>query len=367
VFGPNVKKLEKRGDVAALIELCDERREEWSERWRAFSSFAEEHRYDPGRSALTTYDPVEVPGGAALKRAENNALRSLQRVEEALVRLARLGDARAIEYVLGHGDQDAVAELEGQLEPGAVIDLLRAGGDAAARAAAAHRLGGSGAAEAAEALVAALADEDPRVRGAAADALSERGELTTETLGAQLRSRYPGMRSWAADALGERGGEEAADLLSDALGDEEPEVRDRVALALGKLGDPRAVGPLITVLKRRGRDAWTALLLLREADGPEVEEAFAEGTPKVGDTVRVAFQGDVYAGMPGDRAYMGKGTVGEWSGAVKSVSAGGAAVECEKVEGEVDDTTPGRTRRMQLDPRHASQDPADPSRWIFEL
>ena len=115
-----------------------------------------------------------------------------------------------------------------------------------------------------------------------------------------------------------------AELLAGALADDDPEVRAGAALALGELGDPRAVKPLIALLKERGPDAWAAFVLLQEMGGTEAGEAFAEGA-QGGRLRQGGGRGEQDAGMPGDRAEMGEGEVGHWTGKVEFISDEGVA------------------------------------------
>jgi len=57
------------------------------------------------------------------------------------------------------------------------------------------------------------------------------------------------VREAAADALGEIGDPRAVEPLIAALGDPDGDVREAAAEALGTIGDPRAVGPLTAALK----------------------------------------------------------------------------------------------------------------------
>ncbi len=394
VFGPNIDKLEQRGDVDALIEalahkrqsvqddaaaalgrlgdtraveplirVVEERGNEFSKCMDARMRFIEEHR--GGRIYL---DPREVPGGEKIEQAVDDAAWASEEASQALAPFARQHDLRTIEFLLGSGADAAATrpELAGCLSPDVLASILGSGSPTA-RAAAARSLTVHGDERSVEPLIAALGDEDSSVRLAAAAALGSRDDMTAESLGAQLQSEHPEVRGWAAGRLGERGDDAAAELLIGALDDAAPEVRTSAALALGRLGDPRAVEPLIGVLKQRGLDAREAFLALQEIGGHETEKAFAAGTPKVGDRVRVLVSGDVYAGIGSDRIEMGTGTVGEWRGTVVSVSEEGAGVRCDEVEGEVEGTAPGTTREMTLDPRHASELPDDPGHWCFEV
>ncbi|MFB0563700.1 MAG: HEAT repeat domain-containing protein [Candidatus Lokiarchaeia archaeon] len=63
-----------------------------------------------------------------------------------------------------------------------------------------------------------------------------------------LKDKGSDIRQWAAYALGELGDLRALDPLLQALRDTEWEVRKKATIALGKLGDVSAVEPLIQVL-----------------------------------------------------------------------------------------------------------------------
>jgi len=66
-----------------------------------------------------------------------------------------------------------------------------------------------------------------------------------------LDSPYPDIRKHAAEALGNLGGESAVLPLVEKLADISPEVRNASAYALGKIGDKRAVSPLLEMLKEK--------------------------------------------------------------------------------------------------------------------
>jgi HEAT repeat protein len=103
--------------------------------------------------------------------------------------------------------------------------------------------------------VALLRHEDHRVRRAAALRLMEMG---------------PG----AADAMPE---------LAGLLADDEPRVRTAAARALGAIGDPRAIDPLLSALADPDRSvrlwAWKAMRRLGDPAMPVLAAALAEGVP----------------------------------------------------------------------------------------
>lgn len=66
-----------------------------------------------------------------------------------------------------------------------------------------------------------------------------------------LDSPYPDIRKHAAEALGNLGDERAVPSLVEKLADIGPEVRNASAYALGKIGDKQAVSPLLGMLKEK--------------------------------------------------------------------------------------------------------------------
>jgi HEAT repeat protein len=107
-----------------------------------------------------------------------------------------------------------------------------------------------------EPLIAALKDRDKDVRKAAAQALGKIGDpRAVEPLIPALSDKDNDVRSVTAEALGNIGAQlqdatlrtRVVEQLIEAL--KESGVRHKAAVALGKIGDTRAVGPLIASLK----------------------------------------------------------------------------------------------------------------------
>ena len=102
-----------------------------------------------------------------------------------------------------------------------------------------------------ESIIQDMGSEDvtPRSRSEAASALVEIGEPAVEPLIQALND--PNAKDWVrmsmADTLGKIGDPRAVEPLISALGDEAV-VRSAATSALGKIGDPRAVEPLISAL-----------------------------------------------------------------------------------------------------------------------
>ena len=101
-----------------------------------------------------------------------------------------------------------------------------------------------------EVLISALKDEDSDVREAAAKALGKiKDPRAVEPLISALKDEDSDVREAAAKALGEIKDPRAVEPLISALKDVNWRVRDAAAEALGEIKDPRAVEPLISALK----------------------------------------------------------------------------------------------------------------------
>ncbi|MEO1273361.1 MAG: HEAT repeat domain-containing protein, partial [Myxococcota bacterium] len=86
-------------------------------------------------------------------------------------------------------------------------------------------------------------------------ALDRIGEALAPKLIGLLDSRDPLVRAHAAGVLGKIGDAKAVDPLIKALSDDHKDVRRKAALALGKTGDRRATAPL---LRQLGDDDWAS-------------------------------------------------------------------------------------------------------------
>ena len=123
--------------------------------------------------------------------------------------------------------------------------------DARVRSAAAYVIGESAIEEGAPRLETALGDDDAEVRGHAAAALAALRPTTPglkEHLMAALESRYGYVRRRAVAGLAEVAGADAMSSLTAALGSKEEGVRAEAAAALGIVGDPAAAPSLSQAL-----------------------------------------------------------------------------------------------------------------------
>jgi hypothetical protein len=145
-------------------------------------------------------------------------------------------------WVVGRGER--VGGLVADAGKGAVRRQPKAGDstDIKTRLQEIESLGDEDAAKALPKLLGALADQDPRIRGAAAEALGEVGDASAvEPLGKMLASDADSdVREAAAEALGEIGSPTAVPALRAALKDAEEDVREAVVDALGAIGGPDA-------------------------------------------------------------------------------------------------------------------------------
>ncbi|MDF3052820.1 MAG: lyase domain protein repeat-containing protein [Geminicoccaceae bacterium] len=100
--------------------------------------------------------------------------------------------------------------------------------------------------QAVETLVTALASAEPWLAPRIADILARHGDVVVDPLIELLNtSRNHPARSWAANVLGEVRAQRAFPALVRGLDDPNDEVRAKSAAALGRLGDRRAVPPLL--------------------------------------------------------------------------------------------------------------------------
>lgn len=143
------------------------------------------------------------------------------------------------------------------------------------RAQAALSLGDLEREAAVEGLARLLDDAVPSVRQAAGISLGKLGfRAAVEPLVEALRAGPPDLRFQAATSLVEIDPEVAYDPLVAALADEDGEVLSAVALGLGAIGDPRAVGHLAPLLDHPRAttrfDAAYSLVQLGDGRGQEV-------------------------------------------------------------------------------------------------
>ena len=110
----------------------------------------------------------------------------------------------------------------------------------------------------------------------AADALAQMPRFSLEPLMLELRRSADGVRANAAYALGEIGSRRAIDALLGCLACDDDMVKSRAIVALGQIGDARAIDPLIAVLRAGNAPLYSdAAKALGRIGGPAVEPLLA--------------------------------------------------------------------------------------------
>lgn len=201
---------------------------------------------------------VELLAEGAPEEATGALLSLLQREEHLIVRWKAL---HALEQLTGAAIETIESPLLEEMEhwrEEVVDELLQqlTSDRASRRWSAAEALGQLGAPRAVPALVEALRDPHAFVRWAAVQALGHIHEKRTiPLLLTMVEDPDPLARRSALDALGFFDTAEARRALRRALHDADPTVRRNAIEAVARVGDPRAVAPLISALDR-GDDLW---------------------------------------------------------------------------------------------------------------
>lgn len=119
--------------------------------------------------------------------------------------------------------------------------------------------------------------DDHNIRLAAASVLGRVGDSRAVEPLIDALDDQQGVNEVAALALGEIGDSRAVEPLINALGDENWEVRSSAAKALGKIGDDRAVEQLINLLRDKNENVrWHAVQALEAITG----ESYGMSTSK---------------------------------------------------------------------------------------
>jgi HEAT repeat protein len=123
-----------------------------------------------------------------------------------------------------------------------------------------------------------LFDADPNVRLEAVESLGQsNSEDAVKPLLDATSDSDPRVRAKAIDYLGTLGSERATQVLTQYLflSDTDRASKQRVLVALGRIGDPAAVGSLVAFLERTGDDELRcgALYALGEIGDPKALEA----------------------------------------------------------------------------------------------
>jgi HEAT repeat protein len=232
-------------------------------------------RPDPVRAALRQLqnpaatvrrEAVEKLGALHDARATDPLIACLQDPDPA-VRGAAVGvlggwhEPRAVDPIIGRlhdpvaGVRRAAAEALGGLHDARAVEPLRqclTASEAELRRAAAAALGQLGDARAVEPLLVCLTDKDPGTVSATLVALGALHDArAVAAIIPCLANSDEGVRGKAVDILCQLGAPAVEPLLA-SLKAPKPQVRALAAEALGRLGDARAVDPLVACLKEPG-------------------------------------------------------------------------------------------------------------------
>lgn len=123
---------------------------------------------------------------------------------------------------------------------------------------------------------AVLAESDPHVAGALRWALARANDDVVASLVPGLASEDAEVRRRAVQMLAEIPGDEAAAVLAAALGDPDPHVRGRAALALGARGEAVAKPVLVAMIVAGENDVEAAEVLGALATDPELGVAIQQ-------------------------------------------------------------------------------------------
>ncbi len=205
--------------------------------------------------------PAVLPLMAAIKQ---NAF-TVFTLPEAIRALGGIGDVQAVDLLIEelesrnvHAVQEAIEGIGHIGSPQAIqslIDVFRHDWDDTETITAWQKAATALAAigePSLPALLTALLDEDDNVRQGVAEALGKlRDPRAVDPLINALQDEQSIVRAYAADALAELGDERAIKPLVALLADEDWYVRARTLFALGQLGGPFVFAPLVSALGDR--------------------------------------------------------------------------------------------------------------------
>lgn len=341
LFGsPNIDGLKVKGDIQGLVK-------------------ASLHRDAQVRQAAVEAlvkigAPAVEPLIAALQHRDNAI-----RITSAKV-LGQIGDGRAVKALTAALEdknvdvRQAVTEALAKVGTPAVESLITAlqHKDNAVRTASARVLGQIGDERAVEALIACFQTGPDETFGSHSDrraavvqALAEIGAPAIQPLMAALKEGKVDS-SDAAKVLIQIGGQQAVEPLiiiyESICNSERPFGIEEVAIALGELGDSRAVEPLINGLEKD--DSVGSVLALQKLGGARAASVLQEyyrgvvfrielATEKSLSTVRIGFN----AARAALYMHMGE-RIAEMSGRSKEILLGCASINKPQLPGQIDDS-----------------------------
>lgn len=181
------------------------------------------------------------------------AAAALERIHDARSTRALIEVLRTADDELRKRATRAVTQI-GEAAVGPLIEALQ-DGDRELKLGAAQALGEIGDARAVQPLIELLRHGDSDGLREAGHALGKMGKAAADLLLEALRDENGKVRREAARALGDIGDGRATEALTEVLqDDEDSDVREGAARALGEIGDGRAVQPLIKALRDQGSD-----------------------------------------------------------------------------------------------------------------
>ena len=143
-----------------------------------------------------------------------------------------------------------------------------------------------------------LSDKNIYVRMAAAQAIANKGVIAIKTLVNLLKDKNETVREASTYALGEIGDKKTVSYIIEMLSDKDPFVKISAARALGKIGDERAVEPLLKLiseenafvsmsaanaLKELKENVFAHLLQSLTYTNPVIRKSAARALGKIGD------------------------------------------------------------------------------------
>lgn len=208
----------------------------------------------PRKTALERCLEALKSGDTSVKAA---AIATLQDIGEIAVRplIEALKDP---DYVIRIAAADALGEIgdEGAIDP---LTQLFNDDREDVRIAATSSIGRIGGQHSIKPLIKLFGDRFHGVRVAATNAVATIGRDALKPLEEALDDPMSVTRAMAAEAIGLIGATESVPILIEHLGDPAPEVRWKVARALGEFGS-LAIDPLVLVLRRGGKEMRLAAI-----------------------------------------------------------------------------------------------------------
>jgi HEAT repeat protein len=249
---PIAKTGSKSGELLSLLKSPNWRLR--ANAARALGGLLDSRAVEPLIALLSTAEPWQVRGNAAFALGLIGDARALQPLialqndgyscvsHAALKALGRLKNVNTLEWFVKR-----LNDPEPEIRRIAISGIRRSGSDSLVF----------------EVLrQAALHDKDQGVREGATGALGDsKDPRAAEVLSAALQDSYINVRINAVRGLGRLRRLEALDRIISMLSCDEPALREAAAVALGDMGDPRSVNPIINMLIQEDSRDWHMVVL----------------------------------------------------------------------------------------------------------